>query len=86
MFFENYHAGDTKDAGIAQFDEKTIPYSNSHSKSIRCRGPPSLMFHNHQSANGGITVDHTPKKVFILKNDEYIEITFQELYEMRKKV
>lgn len=29
-------------------------------------------------------MDHTPKKVFILKDDEYIEITFQELYEMRK--
>lgn len=29
-------------------------------------------------------MDHTPKKVFILKDEEYIEITFQELYEMRK--
>ena len=29
-------------------------------------------------------MDHTPKKVFILKDDEYVEITFQELYEMRK--
>lgn len=29
-------------------------------------------------------MNHTPKKVFVLKVDEYIEITFQELYEMRK--
>ncbi len=29
-------------------------------------------------------MDHTPKKVFILENGEYIEITFQELYQRRQ--
>ncbi len=29
-------------------------------------------------------MDHTPKKVFILENNEYIEITFQELYQRRQ--
>ena len=29
-------------------------------------------------------MDHTPKKVFILENGEYIEITFQDLYQRRQ--
>lgn len=29
-------------------------------------------------------MDHMPKKVFILENGEYIEITFQELYQRRQ--
>ncbi|WP_304583572.1 sigma factor-like helix-turn-helix DNA-binding protein [Acutalibacter muris] len=49
-----------------------------------CRGPPqSIVLLTQNRLIGGITVEYTPKKVFVLENGTYLELSYAEFRQQK---